>query len=503
MTTIINNIHNTRLFKWTKGWFAFISIIIVFLLSGCQEEYEAEISNGEQISISASTDALVLKQVDYTSTAITFNWTTGSNQGTGASISYVLEIDKSGNDFATAKSYDFGKQVYEKSLTIGDLNDMVANLWSVQNGQSVDLEARVTAKVSDDAVEDDVSSVVSFSVQTYKPVSESLYIIGDATAAGWSMSEAIEMIPDNEKPWIFVYEGQLSPGNFKFPVSNDECWCQDFYTQDPTDAELLVYNEGGSGDDVQWEIQEGSPYIVAVDLLELTISIEKLMGPAYTELYIVGDASASGWNIGSPEAFIQNSDDPFVFTYEGQLNAGALKFSTYQGDWCDGDWLVASQDNQTLDATDYVINQGCNGNDFKWVVTEETAGRYLITINLFDNTVKFEKVMLYLIGDGGPNGWDIGTPKPFTYESGVYIFNGELGADNAEGEFKISKFKGDWCNGDWINAATESQSLYNTNYIITHGCDGPDNKWKLVSGDAGTYQITVDLDNEVMTITKQ
>ncbi|MCW3789278.1 SusF/SusE family outer membrane protein [Plebeiibacterium sediminum] len=503
MTQILNNISYTRLYRWTMGWFTFTTLILVFLLSACQEEYDAEVSNGELISISASADALVLEQVDYSNSAITFNWTTGSNQGTGASISYVFEIDKAGNDFASAKVYDFGKQVYEKSLTVEDLNDMVTELWGVLPGESLNLEARVTAKVADESVEDDVSSVVSFSVQTYKPVSESLYIVGDATSAGWNIADAIEMTGDDEEPWIFTYEGQLSPGNFKFPVSTDECWCQDFYTQNPDDAELMVYNEGGSGDDVQWEVLEGSPYVVTVNLLDLTISIEKQVGPAYTELYIVGDASLSGWNIGSPEAFTQDADDPFVFTYEGPLNTGNLKFSTYQGDWCDGDWFVASQDNQTLDATDYVINQGCNGNDCKWVVTDETAGRYLITINLFDNTVKFEKVMLYLIGDGGPNGWNIGTPEPFTYSNGVYTFNGELGADNAEGEFKISKFKGDWCNGDWINAATESQSLSNTSYIITHGCDGPDNKWKLSSGDAGTYEITIDLDNEVMAITKQ
>ena len=265
----------------------------------------------------------------------------------------------------------------------------------------------------------------------------------------------------------------------------------------------MIFNEGGSGDDVQWEIIEGSPYTVTVDLLELTISVEKQVGPPYTEIFIIGDASPSGWNIGDPKAFTQNADDPFVFTYEAQLNPGELKFSTYKGDWCDGDWLNATQADQNLDATDYVVRHGCDGDDFKWRVTDETAGRYLITVNLFDKTVKFEKVMLYLIGDGGPNGWNIGAPEPMTYMDGKYVFNGELGADNAEGEFKISKFKGDWCIGDWINAATENQSISNTDYIITHGCDGPDNKWKLTAGDAGTYEITVDLDNEVMTITKQ
>ncbi|MCW3807504.1 SusF/SusE family outer membrane protein [Plebeiibacterium marinum] len=499
MTTIIYRIKSIGFIKGLP----LMALICILSLSGCQEDYEAEVSTGKIIELSASASDMVLTQAESFNTAITFNWTTGSNQGTGASISYVLEMDKAGNNFASAKVYDFGKQVYEKSISVEDLNEMANDLWSVQYGQSIDLEARVTAKIADEAVMDDVSSVVPFTVQTFQPVTETLYIVGSATPVGWNISEAIALVPDNDEPWVFVYEGQLTPGNFKFPVNRDESWSQDFYTQDPADAELMVFNEGGSGDDVQWEIIEGSPYLVTVDLLELTISVEKQIGPPYTNIFIIGDASPNGWNIGSPMGFTQNAEDPFVFTYEAQLNPGELKFSTYKGDWCDGDWLNATQADQALDATDYVVRHGCDGDDFKWRVTDETAGRYLITINLFDKTVKFEKVMLYIVGDGGPNGWNIGTPEPMIYVEGKYVFSGELGADNAEGEFKISKFKGDWCNGDWINAATENQSISNTDYIITHGCDGPDNKWKLTSGDAGTYNITVDLDNDIMTITKQ
>ena len=67
----------------------------------------------------------------------------------------------------------------------------------------------------------------------------------------------------------------------------------------------------------------------------------------------------------------------------------------------------------------------------------------------------------------------------------------------------ISKFTGNWCDGDWINAATASQSIFDTDFIYTTGCDGPDNKWKLKEGEAGNYEIRVDLDAETITITAQ
>ena len=74
---------------------------------------------------------------------------------------------------------------------------------------------------------------------------------------------------------------------------------------------MMIYNEGGSGDDIQWNIEEGGNYKVTVDLLELKISIEKLAGPAFSDLYIVGTATSVGWNMPSSEAFVQSADDPF------------------------------------------------------------------------------------------------------------------------------------------------------------------------------------------------
>ena len=489
--------------KLIDNWCFLFLIFTALLPMACQEDIKVEVSNGDPISLTASTSELTLDQKESFNNAITFNWTTGSNQRTGSAISYVLEIDKAGSEFAGAKVYDFGKQIYEKSIMVEDLNAMLLENWGILPGENAEFEARVKAIVANSEVAEDISEVVLFTVTPFEPVSTSLYIVGSATSADWNITEAIEMVPDSDSPWIFVFEGQLSPGNFKFPVNQEDCWCQDFYTKDPANDGRIVYNEGGSGDDLQWEIIEGSPYKIEVDLLEMTIQIEKQVGPAYTELYIVGDASPSGWNIASPEAFTVDPNNPFVFTYEAHLTPGEFKISTYQGDWCDGDWLNATQADQTLDATDYTVRHGCDGDDFKWRVTDEAEGRYKITVNLSDQTIRIEEVVLYLIGDGGPNGWNIGTPEPMTYSNGIYTFNGELGSDNTEGEFKISKFKGDWCNGDWINAATANQSLSNTDFIITHGCDGPDNKWKLVSGDAGTYEITIDLDNEVMTINKQ
>lgn len=112
--------------------------------------------------------------------------------------------------------------------------------------------------------------------------------------------------------------------------------------------------------------------------------------PPYSNIYIVGDASPSGWNIASPEAFTQDHTDPFVFVYEGLLTPGALKISTFTGDWCDGNWINSQNDSDDLTGTSYIVTSGCDGPDNKWAVTSENEGNYIITVNLKDETIRFE-----------------------------------------------------------------------------------------------------------------
>lgn len=474
----------------------------VFLVS-CQEEEDIIVDMGEPVTLSVSDSILVLSQKQADNNALNISWSRGTNRGTGSSISYVLQIDKAGNNFSSAHTLDMGKGVFEKSFSVGSLNELVRNTFGVEAGIETEFQSRVIADVIMEGVEDDTTGVKSFLVTPYKPVSDVLYMVGDATPGGWNISNATAMNPLGSQPWVFVYQGQLSSGNFKFAVSQDDCWCQDFYTKDPSDDGKMVYNEGGSGEDVQWHLEQGGIYKIEVNLLDLTIKIERQEGAAYSNLYIIGDASPNEWNLGNPEAFTKDPDDSYLFTYEAHLSPGEFKISTFTGDWCDGDWINPPQPDGALSETDFIITLNCDGPDNKWRVTEETEGRYKITVNLFDNTIKIQKIDLYIIGDGGPNGWNIGNPEPMAYANGVYTFSGPLGADNPTGEFKFSKFKGDWCDGDWVNAANENQAISNTDYIVTYGCAGPDNKWKLQEGDADDYVITINLDNEEMTITKQ
>lgn len=232
------------------------------------------------------------------------------------------------------------------------------------------------------------------------------------------------------------------------------------------------------------------------DEISIDVVVTSFM-PAYSNLYIIGDASPSGWNIGSPEAFVQNSSNPFVFTFEGLLTPGELKISTFSGDWCDGDWLNSPNNGDDITDSQFIVTHGCDGPDNKWVVTSDTQGRYKITVNLSDDTIQFEEQTpaysgIYIVGDASASGWNIGSPEAFT-QSDADAFEFTYQGTLTPGDFKFSLFTGDWCDGDWINSPNNGDDLTGNDFIITNGCDGPDNKWSVTSTNQGNYIITINL----------
>ena len=50
----------------------------------------------------------------------------------------------------------------------------------------------------------------------------------------------------------------------------------------------------------------------------------------YTEMYMVGDATPNGWDLGNATPMTQDASDPNIFTWSGHLNAGEMKFSPRQ-----------------------------------------------------------------------------------------------------------------------------------------------------------------------------
>lgn len=220
-------------------------------------------------------------------------------------------------------------------------------------------------------------------------------------------------------------------------------------------------------------------------------------------LYMIGDATPTGWSVDAPTELEKSEDDPFVYTWEGPLTLGEIKMCLVTGSY-DVPFIrpqnAGEQINKNgLDNVSFKMHAG--DPDDKWKVTE--AGIYNLRFDLRNWTMSATYVReqdapvkepidaenVYLVGDF--NEWNINAPTQLQKKSQYeFVYEGPL----TKGELKACIETGSWdtsfirptSNGVKIgkNGVENDEFTYSTS---------PDNKW-LVEDD-GLYRLTLDLNN--------
>lgn len=459
-----------------------ITMLSVGMFTSCEQNLPDNIAKAGALALTASKTTLELNQKNVTNEALNLTWTTGTNQGTGASISYTLQMDKKGNNFSKAISQDMGKGIYAKSFTVGELNDSLLTRWGCAAGAAADFEARVIARVYSTPAVNDTSAVVAISVIPYQPVSKTLYIIGDASPKGWNADNALAFTPQSD-PTVFVYQGALNVGSFKMLTSLGQFLPSYNKGADDTHIVLRTLNTQA---DTQFSITEAAVYKVTVSLLDLTITVVKADLPAYSTIYMVGSAAPNGWDIGNATPLIQNASNPFLFTYQGVMQVGEFKFPVNKNT----DW---GQDMyERVDDTHMYLHAGGTAGDDKWTIAKK--GFYTITLNLLDNTISIYREKLYMVGDATPIGWTITNAIEMTEDATdgcIFTYTGPMVA----GAFKFPVNR----DSSW------GQDMYmrtdNTHMYRHIGGQSDDNKWSIAT--AGNYVITANIETLTLSYVMQ
>lgn len=463
------------------AWVLFAAMIVLSFGS-CKPYDDLNIQSAGPLVLSATKSTVVLTQKAATESAVSFNWTTGNNRGTGASISYQLQIDKKGADFANAVKFDFGKGIYTLSLTGSVLNGYLLDYWNVTPNTGTAFEARVLSTIYADTEINDISPVYSFSASAYLPVSSTLYLLGSASPNGWDAGKALAMTPQSD-PTVFVYQGTLNSGDLKFITTSGQFLPS---YQKGADDLHIVYRTLDSEPDSKFTISETAVYKVIVSLLDLTVSIKKMDLPAYSTIYMVGSSAPNGWDISNATQLVQNSENPFLFTYNGAMQAGDFKFPVNRNsDW--GQDMFMKVDDSHM----YLHKGGSNGDD-KWSIAKK--GYYTITLNLMDNTITINRLKLYMVGSATPIGWSIDQSVELTEDGTdgcIFTYSGPM----VSGEFKFPVNR----NTDW------GQDMYmktdDTHMYLHKGGAADDNKWNITSD--GNYTITANVETLLISFIKQ
>ena len=191
-----------------------------------------------------------------------------------------------------------------------------------------------------------------------------LWLVGNPT--GWSFNP---MRVNPLDPFVFHYNDELSAGG-EFKIGTVEnSWNAVFLrpaidqTADGLDLDVVKW----AGDpDYKWNIT-GGVYKIKLDTREMKINIATFA--PYPMIYLVGDATPTGWDVGNAVPMTPDSD-PYKFTWTGNLRVGEMKFSCdRQSDW-NGAWFLANENGATPSGeTEQMLFSSPGSNpDNKWII---------------------------------------------------------------------------------------------------------------------------------------
>ena len=338
-----------------------------------------------------------------------------------------------------------------------------------------------------------------------------LYLVGNASPAGWDTETAIEMNLD--EAGVFIWTGTLSDntgdgGQRRFKFLTERSWSTSLTCQITTPGHKMItsgvaedlFVRTSSGADNAFQVSETAVYTIVVNTNTMKMTCTKegdLPGdtPDLTQLYIVGDATTAGWD---PEAALEmTASGNGVFTWIGNLTVdGELKFLNQKGSW---NKTINPVSNEIYfeNGTEYDLAfrpAEDSPNDYKFKVI--ATGMYIVTVNL--NTMKavFNAAMpdltqLYMVGSATTASWDNAAALPMTMgEEGIFTWTGDLTAD---GEFKFLNQQGSW--NKTINPVdADTYFVEGTEYSLGYRpLEASPNDFKFKVTTAGSYTVSVNL----------
>lgn len=296
----------------------------------------------------------------------TFTWSDYNTYG--VNVTYLLEVSKKGaNNFSTLGSVMNAKS-FEATNKV--LNDAVlkAGLEANIKGE-VDVRVTATSKSTGGTIEK-VSNIVTFKVTPYIAF-KNMFLVGDATAAGWNTdngNQAVFRDAANSNKFYFV--GKFGTSMFKLiETLGNNTWQPQWGLK----AGLVANSDGG--DPEPFTTSSAGYYTFSMDISTKAYSLASYTGTMtdYSTIGMIGDFN--GW--GGDLALEQSTYDSHQWSLKDITipTTGKFKFRA------DGAWTV------NWGAGTELSGQGTQGG----ADIPLTAGTYDIYFNDIDGRYQFIK----------------------------------------------------------------------------------------------------------------
>ncbi|MES2430093.1 MAG: SusE domain-containing protein [Bacteroidota bacterium] len=264
--------------------------------------------NGTAPVLTSSKTTIAAPASDSNNAVIKFSWTNPEYSADSANSKYVIQIDKTGNNFANP----YEKVIYgqlDTTYTGRELNDiLLANGFNF--GVSYDMDVRVLSSYKNNN-EQYISNTLVIKMTPYKippkvalPPTDALYIIGGATDGGWTggtvpvPSQQLARI--NETTYAGVFK--LKPNDEFLILVENGTYNYKFAVEDNTVAGIAQGGKFGYYADTLRTVYNsnfktpstGGWYRIVLDFQSGNFKIEPFNGELPNNIYIIGSATPRG-----------------------------------------------------------------------------------------------------------------------------------------------------------------------------------------------------------------
>ncbi len=229
-----------------------------------------------------------------------------------------------------------------------------------------------------------------------------LFIIGEATPAGWDLDMSQAILSTTEAPSVYRGTIYLKAGEnktFKFMQSHEWGSTEFGLATDASQSDVSgnIKLATGTFDDgyKQLQVAKDGNYDIVIDTESLegdiVLSAYQTTEIIYSSIYLVGNATNGGWSIEDGTPLYQNTTSPFEYKAVVSLkstdngNPASFKIATAlrgAGSWNPKYFLFKDADDAGKISTD-------STDDRQWSVKE--GGTYTVTVNTLSNTISIEK----------------------------------------------------------------------------------------------------------------
>ncbi len=366
-----------------------LSAILIGLITSCDKKDTITFASAGTASIlSSSATKIAPVAADSLKPALILKWTSPSYATDSSSVKYLIQIDSSGRNFSKAASFIVTGALND-TLTAKQLNDVLLS-FGFQFKVAYNVDIRLVSSYANNNVSLK-SNTITVNMTPYvippviaPPTSGTLFLVGDATQGGWNNPVPVptqQFAKIDSVTYVGVFNLIGGNGYLILPVNSS--WDQKYAIADATvsgvanGGSFQYYTSGGSNFVAP---STSGWYSITIDFQHGKYKVTPYTSTFPTNLYIVGDATADGWN---------NSNPPVNPTFT-QLNAAQFQLTVpliggksflmlpVAGSWTNK-YAVANS-NVPSSGGSFGYNLSTNFN------APATSGTYTITANFYDFT---------------------------------------------------------------------------------------------------------------------